>query len=214
MREISLMTLPSKTTLPQLIEGYQNKIQSLFKKAPWFSEENESKVLNHMNTFLNSEKEPFKRSCQKGHFTASCLLVNPKTNKFVLTHHRKLGLWLQLGGHCDGIEDLAHVAMKEAEEESGLTELSFLTFPFLQEEILPVDFDIHTIPESKKDPEHLHLDVRFLIKTTSEDLLISEESLDLKWFTKEEAKLVTDEESLLRLIEKYEYLNAFSKTDK
>ena len=43
--------------------------------------------------------------------------------RVLLTHHRKLDRWLQLGGHADGDRDLARVALKEAEEESGLAGL-------------------------------------------------------------------------------------------
>lgn len=196
----------SYLTLPELATQYKEQLMPSFHSESWFSEERELKTLNEMKAFFHQETNPFERSCLKGHFTASCLLVNPKTKQFVLTHHRKLGLWLQLGGHADGMENLAEVALKEAEEESGLKKLSFSRSLMSEGNPLPVDFDIHVIPASKKDPEHLHLDVRFIVEAEDCALKISDESLDLKWFTAEEAGEVSDEESLLRLIKKYEFL--------
>ena len=193
-------------TLPELIQNYLIHIQKAFSKESWFNEEKENETLATMKRFFEEEKNPFSRSCLKGHFTGSCLLANPETGKFVLTHHRKLGLWLQLGGHCDGDENIASVAYKEAEEESGLTNLNFSPKTIVEGNPLPLDFDIHVVPKSKKDPEHLHLDVRFLIETKETDLKISDESLDLKWFSPKEAEKVTDEANLIKLIRKYENL--------
>ena len=194
-------------TLPELIQNYLIHIQKVFSEESWFNKETENKTLATMKHFFEEEKNPFSRSCLKGHFTGSCLLANPKTGKFVLTHHRKLGLWLQLGGHCDGDENIASVAHKEAEEESGLKNLNFSPETIIEGNPLPIDFDIHVVPKSKKDPKHLHLDVRFLIETKEIGLKISDESLDLKWFSSEEAEKVTDEANLIKLIRKYEHLN-------
>ena len=61
------------------------------------------------------------RSCVPGHFTGSAWVVDAGRRRTLLTHHRKLGKWLQLGGHADGDADLAAVALREAQEDSGLT---------------------------------------------------------------------------------------------
>lgn len=190
--------------LQELIFEYQTKVQRLFKDQTWFSLEDEENILKKMGDFYATKKDPFERSCVEGHFTASCLLVNPKTKKMVLTHHKKLKSWLQLGGHCDGAKDLADVALKEAKEESGILKLDFS--PQLKannNSPLAFDFDIHTIPQNKKDPQHLHLDVRFLLETFEEQLEISDESMDLKWFYPVEIKKISQEKSLLRLVQKY-----------
>lgn len=93
----------------------------------------------------------------------------------LLTLHAKLGRWLQLGGHCDGIRDPFFVAWKEAYEESGLREITPVSDGVF-------DVGIHRIPEHKGVPEHFHYDVRYLfVANPSETLRISEESLDLKW---------------------------------
>jgi 8-oxo-dGTP pyrophosphatase MutT (NUDIX family) len=116
----------------------------------------------------------FERSCVPGHFTGSCWLVDLTGQRVLLTHHRKLNRWLQLGGHADGDSDLARVALREAEEESGLTGLI----------VEPVIFDLdrHVIPARGNDPEHFHYDVRFVVRTTgSEDFVVGDESHDLAW---------------------------------
>src|SRR5690606_30720642 len=64
--------------------------------------------------------DPYVRDRLEGHFTASSWLVSRDGARTLLTHHRKLGLWLQPGGHADGDRDLARVALREAGEETGL----------------------------------------------------------------------------------------------
>jgi 8-oxo-dGTP pyrophosphatase MutT (NUDIX family) len=118
--------------------------------------------------------DPFARSHQPGHFTGSAWLVSADGERVLLTHHRKLGLWLQLGGHADGDPDLARVALREAEEESGLTDLVLEGGVF--------DLDRHLIPARGDEPAHWHYDARFVVRATgSEAFVVGEESIDLAW---------------------------------
>ncbi len=126
-------------------------------------------------TLIDDVEDAFRRERLAGHFTASCWLVSADGQRLLLTHHRKLQRWLQLGGHADGDRDLARVALKEAEEESGLTGL-MLDDPAI------FDIDKHWIPERKEVPGHWHYDVRFVIRALGgEDFVLSEESLELAW---------------------------------
>jgi 8-oxo-dGTP pyrophosphatase MutT (NUDIX family) len=126
-------------------------------------------------TLIDDAEDAFRRERLAGHFTASCWLVSADGQRLLLTHHRKLQRWLQLGGHADGDRDLARVALKEAEEESGLTGL-VLDDPAI------FDLDKHWIPERKDVPGHWHYDVRFVIRALGgEDFVLSEESLELAW---------------------------------
>ena len=123
---------------------------------------------------LADAENPFQRERLAGHFTASCWLVSADGARVLLTHHRKLGLWLQLGGHADGQRDLSAAALREAEEESGLGGLAIAPEIF--------DLDRHRIPAHKTVPEHWHYDVRFVVRAgVDEAYTISEESLDLAW---------------------------------
>ena len=117
-----------------------------------------------------------------GHVTGSAFVVSRSTGKVLLHHHRRLNAWLQLGGHDDGEQDPRATALREAAEESGLKDLSLLS-----EEIL--DVDVHPIPAGKGEPPHLHHDVRYALATERPEEIQRDaaESLDLKWFTLEEA---------------------------
>jgi len=124
--------------------------------------------------FLDSHQDVFERYHPPGHFTGSAWLVSGDSQRVLLTHHRKLQRWLQLGGHADGDGDLARVAWREAQEESGLSGLQ------VEPEIF--DLDRHRIPARAPEPEHWHYDVRFVVRACAgEEVTVGEESLDLAW---------------------------------
>jgi 8-oxo-dGTP pyrophosphatase MutT (NUDIX family) len=123
---------------------------------------------------LDDAADPFVRERLAGHFTASAWLLSADGTRLLMTHHRKLGLWLQLGGHADGERDLALAALREAQEESGLTGLRVEPGIF--------DLDRHWIPEHKGVPGHWHYDARFVVHASDhEEFVVSEESLALAW---------------------------------
>lgn len=136
--------------------------------------------------FLGGQAEAFKREFAIGHFTGSAWLVSADRSRVLLTHHRKLGRWLQLGGHADGDADLARVALREAEEESGLDGLTVEPAIF--------DLDRHRIPARGTDPEHWHYDVRYIVRAgANEVFVVSDESHALAW--REIASLIDDQEA-------------------
>ena len=142
---------------------------------------------------INSRENAFDRNPEPGHVTGSAVVVSEDFGMMLMTHHAKLGRWLQLGGHCDGIKDAFFVAKKEAYEESGLSRIESLTAQIL-------DLDIHAIPASSRDPEHLHYDVRFLFRADARAALqVSAESRSLRWIPLAELESVTTEVSVLRL---------------
>jgi len=131
-------------------------------------------AVRHFTTWAREEALPFHRETQQGHFTASAWLVSADGERALLMLHRKLGRWLQPGGHADGDADLQGVALREAEEETGLTGL----------EVLPDIFDVdrHVIPARGSEPEHWHYDVRYaVVARGSEHFIVNEESLELAW---------------------------------
>ncbi|MGC3988955.1 MAG: NUDIX hydrolase [Chthoniobacteraceae bacterium] len=151
---------------------------------------------------LLEEPRCFYRDCFPGHFTGSALVVNHDGSRALLNHHRFLDKWLQFGGHCDGVEDVLQVAQREAEEESGISGLIVASAK-------PFDLDIHPIPENPKkgEPPHEHYDIRFvLIAPRDAQFQISEESKALRWFTVEEALGLGLDESMQRLIRKWQTL--------
>lgn len=120
--------------------------------------------------------DAYVRARLAGHFTASSWLVNPAGTRVLLTHHRKLDRWLQLGGHADGERDLGAVALKEAQEESGLGGLA------LEGDLF--DLDRHWIPTHNAVPGHWHYDARFVVRWNGAGAaVVSDESHALAWRT-------------------------------
>ena len=152
-----------------------------------------------LTAFVQKYENCFDRTLlAPGHITGSAWLVDKNLGHVFFTHHKKLHRWFQPGGHSDGDPNTLAVSMREASEESGIEDV------FIQ----PVhnsifDIDVHTIPANKKEPQHLHYDVRFLLETDmSHPLKISEESNEIAWIPLKKIPLYTQEESIRRMIEK------------
>lgn len=131
------------------------------------------------------------KGCGAGHVTASALVVDPERGKVLLTLHRKLRMWLQMGGHCEPQDaTLEAAALREATEESGIADLTLLPGG-------PVRLDRHPIPA----PCNWHLDVQYAaLAPAGAAERISEESLELRWFGYEDVPRVADA-SVVRLLE-------------
>jgi 8-oxo-dGTP pyrophosphatase MutT (NUDIX family) len=162
----------------------------------------ERDVALRIASLVSAHADCFHRTCRPGHITGSAWVVSPARDRVLLLHHRKLGRWLQPGGHADGDPDPAAVALKEATEETGLRSLRLASD-------LPIDLDIHVIPARHAidgtmiDDAHEHHDVRFLVEADpTEPIVVSDESHAVRWFSIDEARSLTDEWSVLRLIEK------------
>ena len=169
-----------------------NKIELYRRTTP-----EQSEVAQTFIDFIQSNSNCFERTNLKGHLTGSCWLLNTKGDKALLTHHKKLGKWLQLGGHADGDYDIMNVALKEAQEESGIDNIR----PIIEEIF---DLDAHIIPARKNEPEHIHYDVRFLLRCTDNDnFSVSDESHDLAWLSFDELKSVESDDSVHRMARKW-----------
>lgn len=178
---------------------HRNSLRQLLQQYQPMPEEQIYK--DRMLAFLDEHVDAFERSLQVGHFTASAWLVSKDGSQALLMHHAKLNLWVQLGGHADGDTDLLAVAIKEAQEESGI-----LAIEPLSSEIF--DVDIHQVPASSQGPAHDHLDVRFLLHVTSDEQFIkNHESKELRWIGKDASQLPTDQRSVVRLFEKWKKLS-------
>lgn len=146
--------------------------------------------------FVRTYPNCFDRSLLIGHVTGSAWIVSPDRQQVLLIHHRKLDRWLQPGGHADGDPDVAAVALREAQEETGLTSLRIIGDGIF-------DVDVHEIPSRKDVPAHLHYDVRFLLEADPlEAFGDSDEIKNIRWFSAEIAKSITDSESILRMVRK------------
>ena len=175
---------------------HRNKLRFLLKNYhPSDPDEKLSK--RQMLEFLEISPDCFERSCVPGHFTGSSWLLNKEGSQVLLLLHGKFDRWLQPGGHCDGDPDVFRVALREAQEESGI-----MCIKPVSESIF--DIDVHLIPPHGSDPAHYHYDIRFLLQVQSDESLIcSSESHDLKWFGKDKTKLPTQERGVIRMFDKW-----------
>jgi 8-oxo-dGTP pyrophosphatase MutT (NUDIX family) len=170
--------------------------------------------------FLEENPRAFDRSLEIGHVTASALITAPDFKQVVLLLHKKLDMWIQLGGHADGNPLTLDVSKKEAAEEAGLSSLDLVAYhkvllaglstELSEMNALPFDIDIHSIPARKNEAEHLHYDVRYLFmadpKTTK--LRGNHESKDLCWLTIDQARKLTSELSMRRQFHKLEAIGS------
>lgn len=150
--------------------------------------------------FVAAQPRCFERALEIGHVTGSAWIVDTAGGRVLLTHHAKLDIWVQPGGHCDGDADVLAVALKEAFEETGLRGLERADAGIF-------DLDIHTIPARGTTPAHEHFDVRFAFRVppgADEVFVVSEESHDLAWVRLDELERYTRERSMLRMREKWD----------
>jgi 8-oxo-dGTP pyrophosphatase MutT (NUDIX family) len=172
-----------RNSLIELLRTYRNRWQD------------ERAVVDRYMQFVESNADCFERTLSSGHVTGSAWVVNGPGTHVLLTHHRKLDKWLQLGGHADGDSHVLNVALREAEEESGLVCSPLATHIF--------DVDIHRIPARAHEPEHFHYDCRFALQSHSEGFTVSDESHDLAWVRITEIADYSQESSMVRMAEKW-----------
>ena len=145
---------------------------------------------------VRSQPDCLSRNCfADGHFTASAWVVNQSHERCLLLHHRKIGKWLQLGGHVEHGSDLLAEAAREVKEESGLSS-SPLTLDIF-------DVDVHQVPKFLHEPAHFHYDIRFLLVADEhQSLHKTDESNDVMWIEVANIEKFTREESVLRMVKK------------
>ncbi|WP_310588735.1 NUDIX hydrolase [Larkinella rosea] len=157
------------------------------------TDEDERRMLEQTIQFVESHADCFDRQLSIGHVTGSSWVVSPDRRKVVLIHHAKLDRWLQPGGHADGDPDVLGVALREATEETGLTNLKIVSPAIF-------DVDVHRIPARGAEPEHWHYDIRFLLEADPEQPFIrTPESKDIRWVETDEIAELTTEKSINRM---------------
>ena len=162
------------------------------------ADDKERADLELMRQWASSLAEPFSRSQWPAHFTGSAVVVTPDGERVCLVLHAKLNRWLQPGGHAADADagQLQSTALREAAEETGLHVALHPTAP------APLDFDVHVIPARKSEPEHRHLDVRYLVVAQKPEALAHDpaESHAAQWLSWDEALARADEAPLKRML--------------
>ncbi|GGO25703.1 NUDIX hydrolase [Microbispora rosea subsp. aerata] len=145
----------------------------------------EERLRQEFLTHLSSHEDAMWRECVPGHLTATTAVLSHDGERVLLTLHPKAGMWLPMGGHCERSDaTLAQVALREATEESGIPGLVLLDGPLA--------LDRHKV--WCHPPHSWHLDVEYgAIAPPGAEAVISEESLDLRWFPVEDIPELSDE---------------------
>ena len=141
--------------------------------------------------FLGNHPDAMSRSCAHGHLTASALIIDPERGTALLMLHRKVGRWLQMGGHCEeGDRSVRDAAAREAREESGIDGLVLTA--------APVSLDRHALRGDARDLDHL--DVQYLAVAPPGSVPVAnDESLGLRWFHYDDVP--TDDGAVTRMVE-------------
>ena len=142
--------------------------------------------------FITEHNDALHRTCVEGHLTGSAMIIESSYERVLVMLHKKLGIWLQPGGHADGEGYLSNVAFREAFEETGINNLALWT--------TAIDCDVHKIPEFGDEKEHFHFDLTYLLLAPEKAVIKrNHESTDMRWVTLEELKALTGEERLQRI---------------
>ena len=173
--------------------------QQIQNYIPYNEQEENDKAL--MLKYIDTFDDVLTRENQMCHFTSSNWIVNKEKTKVLMIYHNQYNSWAWTGGHCDGDADLLHVALKEAEEESGLKHLKLLGDGIYGLQILSVDSHIK---RGEFVPSHVHLDCCFLLEADeNEELRIkADENSNVKWIPIEDAVKITSEEKMRPIYQK------------
>lgn len=152
--------------------------------------------VEHALRFVKSTGACCGRSIPIGHVTASAWVLAPDMAAALLTHHKKLGRWLQPGGHVEeGDRSIRAAALREACEESGIATLEPIRDALF-------DVDVHIIPARNGEPEHFHFDMRFAFRALDRAFVVGAESNRLAWVDLARIPDYANERSILRMVYK------------
>lgn len=143
------------------------------------------------------------------HMTSSCYIINKTHDKVLMIYHNIYKSWAWTGGHADGDSDFLHVALKEAQEETGLNNFKVLSDKTISLDVLNVPGHIK---KGKFVSPHLHLNVTYLLEAEENESLIvnEEETSGVKWIPLDEIDKYSTEPDMITL---YNKLNSYIKTN-
>jgi 8-oxo-dGTP pyrophosphatase MutT (NUDIX family) len=164
--------------------------------------ETEAADLERMRRLAAATSDPWSRSQLPLHFTASALVVHPASGRLLLRWHVRQDRWLGVGGHGDpGETDALQIALREAREETGLTDLVPWPDGSLRHAVMC------RVRPSATEPEHEHADLRYLLATSSPDEIIPEdEHSPLRWVTFPQARDLLGVDNLIATVDRAERL--------
>ena len=164
-------------------------------------DEAEEADVSQVRALAGRVDDPWSRSLPL-HLTASALIVHQDSRRVLLRWHHRQQAWLQVGGHGDPGEEIAlAIALREAGEETGLADL----VPWPDTSIRQVV--IVPVPAAPHEPAHEHADIRFVLSTANPAAVKAENpDAPLRWLTLDEAKELTSEANLRKLLARVDRL--------
>ena len=175
--------------LKEQIEGFE----------PYNEQERADKEI--MLNLIDTYKDVLTRENKVCHFTASNWIVNKERTKVLMAYHNIYQNWAWTGGHCDGDSDLLRVALKEAQEETGIENFKVLSNGIYSLQIVSVDSHIK---RGKYVPTHLHLDACFLLEADENEEIRAklDENSGVKWVDIDKAVEITNEKQMKPIYQK------------
>lgn len=154
-----------------------------------------------MIAFIKNNDDVLDRDNLVAHITSSAIVVNKTMDKVLFAHHNIYNAWGWVGGHNDGDEDLLGVAIKEAKEETGVSDITVV-----DKEIFMVDI-IHVtnhLKHNKYVGDHLHLNVTYLLQANESESVQHkpDENSGVQWFLIEDCLQYVDEERMIPIYQK------------
>lgn len=170
-----------------------NLKEQIEKYVPYNEQEESDKkiMLKSLETF----DDMLTRKNEICHFTASNWILNKDRTKVLMIYHNIFKSWAWVGGHADGDSDLLHVALKEAQEETGIKNFKVLSDGIFGISILTVDGHIK---RGKFVSSHLHFDCCYLLEADeNEEVKIKEdENCGVQWIDIDKAIEISKEEKM------------------
>ena len=170
----------------------------LIKELESYNPEDEMEIKDKKKIleFLKTNDNCYSRTNLKGHITA-CALIMHEDGEVLLNYNKKLKMWLFLGGHSENEKNPLDTAKREVAEEGGITEYDDLGGKIL-------DVGAHIIPDDPKrnEPEHYHYNINYIFIVKKKDFKISDESIDIRWVSIEEARKLMNSKSRNRILDK------------
>ena len=176
-------TRPAKGVAGRLGAWHDGPVLSGLLTGYRATSEAEAADLERMTSLAATAADPWSRALPL-HFTASALVVHPPTGRVLLRWHARQERWLQVGGHGDpGERDALEIALREAAEETGLTDLAPWPDASLRHAV------ICDVRPSATEPAHQHADLRFVLATHEPQALVAEnDCAPLRWLAIDEAQ--------------------------
>ena len=164
------------------------------------ADETEAADVSRMRRLAEAAPDPWSRSQLPLHLTASALVVHPASRRVLLRWHVKHDLWLQVGGHGDpGETDPLQIALREAREETGLSDLAPWPDGTLRHAA------VCYVRPSGDEPEHEHGDLRYFLATEHPDAIAPEnEQSPLRWLELDEARTLVGDNNLRGTLDRAE----------